>query len=138
MKKILQTARAAALRWPPPSLWLATGANRGWTKTSVPVKTLDAVTGIEGVTYQAKFLPGVDFLGAALVGAALLAGISLFFRTKTETRSNNKRNLNMNMKLIYLIPFVILRRGSLCRAGNLRFQGSEGHQQRGLQTRCAA
>jgi len=63
--------------------WLATGANRGWTKTSVPVKTLDEVTGIEGITYQKKFLPGVDFLGAAFGGAALLAGASLFFRKPT-------------------------------------------------------
>ena len=60
--------------------WLATGANLGWTKTSVPVKTLDEVTGIEGITYQKKFLPGVDFLGAGFGGAALLAGASLFFR----------------------------------------------------------
>ena len=27
--------------------WAALGANRGWTRTSVPVKTLDEVTGIE-------------------------------------------------------------------------------------------
>ena len=66
--------------------WLATGANRAWTKTSVPVKTLDEVTGIEGITYQKKFLPGVDFLGAAFGGAALLAGASLFFR---KTKTNN-------------------------------------------------
>lgn len=62
------------------AVWLATGANRGWTKTSVPVKTLDEVTGIEGISYQKKFLPGVDFLGAGLGGAALLAGASFFFR----------------------------------------------------------
>ena len=61
-------------------IWLATGANRGWTKTSVPVKSLDEVTGIEGITYEKKFLPGLDFLGATLGGAALLAGISLLFR----------------------------------------------------------
>ncbi len=60
--------------------WLVTGANRGWTKTSVPIKTLDEVTGIEGITYEKKFLPGVDFLGAAFGGAAALAGASLFFR----------------------------------------------------------
>ena len=60
--------------------WAATGANRGWTKTSVQVKTLDQVTGIEGITYQKKFLPGVDFLGAAFCGAVLLAGASFFFR----------------------------------------------------------
>jgi hypothetical protein len=88
MKKILQAlalliALAAAI------LWLATGANRGWTKTSVPVKTLDAVTGIEGVTYQAKFLPGVDFLGTAFGGAALLAGASFLFR-KQKTINNTQ------------------------------------------------
>ena len=68
-------------------IWLATGANRGWTKTSVPVKTLDEVTGIEGITYQEKFLPGVDFLGAAFGGAALLAGASLFFRKPKNNQS---------------------------------------------------
>jgi len=84
MKKILQllalvVVLAAAITW------LATGANRGWTKTSVPVKTLDDVTGIEGITYQPKFLPGVDFLGAALIVAGALAGTSLFFRNKNKT-----------------------------------------------------
>jgi hypothetical protein len=62
-----------------------TGANRAWTKTSVEVKTLDPVTGIEGITYQPKFLPGVDFLGAAGGIAAVLAGSSLLFRDKNKT-----------------------------------------------------
>jgi hypothetical protein len=65
--------------------WLVTGANRAWTKTSVEVKTLDPVTGIEGITYQPKFLPGVDFLGAAGGIAAVLAGSSLLFRDKNKT-----------------------------------------------------
>jgi hypothetical protein len=65
-------------------IWAATGANRGWTKTSVPVKTLDQVTGIEGITYQKKFLPGVDFLGAAFAGAVVLAGASFLFRKPTN------------------------------------------------------
>lgn len=60
-------------------VWLATGANRGWTNTSVAIKTLDDVTGIEGITYQKKFIPGVDFLGAAGLAALLLAGTSLLF-----------------------------------------------------------
>ena len=60
--------------------WAASGANRGWTKTSVPTKTLDEVTGIEGVTYEKRFVPGVDFLGAALLGAGILAGVSFLFR----------------------------------------------------------
>jgi hypothetical protein len=64
--------------------WLATGMNRGWTKTSVPKKTVDEVTGIEGVTYEKKFVPGVDFLGAAVAGGVVLTGLSFFFRTKNK------------------------------------------------------
>jgi len=70
--------------------WLATGANHGWTKTSAMVKTLDPVTGIEGITYEKKFLPGVDFLGVALGAAALLAGASFFFR-KTNNNQQTKQ-----------------------------------------------
>ena len=68
--------------------WLATGANRGWTKTSVAVKTLDPVTGIDGITYQKKFQPGVDFLAAAALGTGLLAGVSLFFRNQKQTTND--------------------------------------------------
>ena len=64
------------------AFWAASGANRGWTKTSKERKTLDKVTGIEGVTYEQKFVPGVDFLGAAAVGAAMLAGVSVFIPHK--------------------------------------------------------
>lgn len=60
--------------------WIATGANRGWTKTSVPVRTLDEVTGIVGIEYRKRFVPGIDFLGAAIVVALGLEGISFFFR----------------------------------------------------------
>lgn len=65
--------------------WVATGANRGWTKTSQPIKTLDPITGIEGITYQPKFYPGVDFLGAAFAAAGLLAGASLLCRNQNQT-----------------------------------------------------
>jgi len=61
-------------------LWLITGANRGWTKTSEPKRTLDEVTGIEGITYEKRYRPGFDFLGAALLGAGILAAASLLFR----------------------------------------------------------
>ncbi len=64
--------------------WLAGGANRGWTKTSVPKKTVDEVTGIEGVTYEKKLVPGVDFLGGAVLAAGILAGVSFLFQTKTK------------------------------------------------------
>ena len=84
MKKILR--RLALLIFVGALLtWLATGANRGWTKTSEPVKTMDEVTGIEGITYQKRFAPGLDFLGAGLLGAGVLTGVSFLFR-----KNNNK------------------------------------------------
>jgi hypothetical protein len=61
-------------------MWLASGANRGWTKTSVPVHRTDEVTGITVDDYKRQFSPGVDFLGAAMVGSAILAGASFLFR----------------------------------------------------------
>jgi hypothetical protein len=65
--------------------WLATGAGRGWTKTSVAKKTVDEVTGLEGITYEKRFVAGLDFLGAGLAGAGLLAVSSLFFRKPSTT-----------------------------------------------------
>jgi hypothetical protein len=66
------------------AFWAATGANRGWTKTHVPKKTVDETTGLEGIQWQEKFVPGVDFLGAALLGAGVLTGISLFVPAKPK------------------------------------------------------
>ena len=62
--------------------WAAKGANRGWTKNDVPTTQIDAVTGIEGTTWEKRFVPGVDFLAAALLAATFLAGVSFFFRSK--------------------------------------------------------
>jgi hypothetical protein len=61
-------------------VWVAAGANPGWTKTSVPVRTVDDVTGLEAVSYRNRFVPGLDLLGAALLGAAGLAGAPFLFR----------------------------------------------------------
>jgi len=60
------------------AMWAVQGASRGWTKTSVPVKITDEVTGIEAVTYQKKFVPGLDFLAASAAAAGLLAGVAFF------------------------------------------------------------
>jgi hypothetical protein len=62
--------------------WLARGANRGWTKTSVQSKTLDPTTGIEGINYQERFVPGVDFLAGSAALTFALFGISLFINNK--------------------------------------------------------
>ena len=67
--------------------WLATGANRGWTKTSVEKKTLDEVTGLEAIAYEKKFVPGLDFLGSALLGAGVIAGVSFLFRNKPNQQN---------------------------------------------------
>lgn len=87
MKRILQILAVLVLL-AAGTTWLVTGANRGWTKTSVAVRTLDPVTEIEGITYQKKFLPGVDFLGAAFGVAVLLAVTALFFRNKNKPTQN--------------------------------------------------
>ena len=64
--------------------WLAAGANRGWTKTQVPVTTLDEVTGLSGITYEKRFVPGLEVLGLAGLGAAALAGASFFSRNAVK------------------------------------------------------
>ncbi len=69
--------------------WVGLGANRGWTRTSVAVKTIDQVTGIEGIEYRKQFVPGLDFLGGTLLGAGFLAGTSLFFRNQ-KPKQNQK------------------------------------------------
>jgi hypothetical protein len=90
MKKIFRIV-AAILAAGSIIFWVAAGANRGWTKTSVPMKIVDEVTGIEGVSYEKHFVPGVDFLGAALVGAGILAGISILLRTKSNDSQNENK-----------------------------------------------
>ena len=65
--------------------WLAAGAHPGWTRTSMPVKSVDEVTGLEAVHYERRLVPGLDLLGAALLGASLLAGGSFLFRKRPTT-----------------------------------------------------
>ena len=86
MSKTVLRAVAAILILAAAGMWVATGANRGWTKTSVPVKRTDEVTGITVDDYQKRFVPGIDFLGAALLGSGILAGASFLFRKK-QTQS---------------------------------------------------
>jgi hypothetical protein len=59
--------------------WARTGANRGWSKNSVEVRTLDEITGIEQITYDPRFVPGVDTLALGAAAAAAAAGLSFAF-----------------------------------------------------------
>jgi hypothetical protein len=86
MSKNVLRAVAVILILAAVGMWFTTGANRGWTKTSVPVKRTDEVTGITVDDYQKRFVPGLDFLGAALLGSGILAGTSFLSRNK-QTQS---------------------------------------------------
>jgi len=70
------------------TVWFALGANRGWTKTTAPVKTVDEVTGIEAITYEKRLQPGLDFLGGGVVAGAALSGLSLVLSITTKTKNN--------------------------------------------------
>ena len=63
-------------------LWFFGGCQLGWTKTSVPVTHIDPVTEIEGTSWERRFLPGIDFLGAGLAVAGVVFGCGYFFRPK--------------------------------------------------------
>jgi hypothetical protein len=65
-------------------LWLAKGANSGFTKDRVQVKTVDPVTEIEQVEWQQVFIPGVEFLGGGLIVAGALFGGSFFIRKQNK------------------------------------------------------
>ncbi len=86
MSKTVLRAVAAILILAGAGIWLAAGANRGWTKTSIPVQRTDEVTGLTVDEYQKRFVPGIDFLGASLLGSGILAGASFLGRTK-QTQS---------------------------------------------------
>ena len=93
MKKVIQVL-AALVVVASLGVWLATGANRGWTKTSVEKTVVDEVTGIEGRTYERRFVPGVDALTLGLIGAGVLAGVSFLIRkpkplTNTENQTGS-------------------------------------------------
>lgn len=76
--------------------WFATGANRGWTRTTEAVRTVDEVTGIEGIEYRKRLVPGIDALGGALLGAAVLAGASFLFTNKPSKQVPNSSNETTN------------------------------------------
>ncbi|MDQ5977388.1 MAG: hypothetical protein QG602_360 [Verrucomicrobiota bacterium] len=69
--------------------WTAKGAHTGWSMNQVPVKQLDEITGIEFVTYEKRFVPGIEFLaGGAGLAAGLFVVSLLFKRQSTQTTSS--------------------------------------------------
>lgn len=68
--------------------WAAKGAHTGWSMDQVPVKQTDEITGIEFVTYDKRYVPGVDFLALGAGLAFGLFAVSLFVQRKS-TQSNS-------------------------------------------------
>lgn len=91
MRSILKTT-AVILLLASLTGWIVTGANRGWTKTTVERRILDEVTGQEEIRYDKAFLPGVDLLGPALLISVSLFGFSFLFPKRNipnKVRSQN-------------------------------------------------
>jgi len=60
------------------ALWFFAGPNLGWTKTGVPRLEKDKVIKQDDQGREMRFVPGIDFLGAAVfTSGVLLAGASL-------------------------------------------------------------
>lgn len=66
------------------AIWVAFGANRGWTKTTHTRMEKDPVTDIEYPVVEKNFSPGVELLGLGLLISAALAGISFAFKPKPK------------------------------------------------------
>lgn len=73
-------AAAVALAAGGLGVWVATGAHRGWTRTSEVELRRDEITGIDYPVRRDKFTAGIEIPLASLGGAALLAGLATLTR----------------------------------------------------------
>jgi len=64
--------------------WSGKGAHIGWSMDRVPTAQVDEITGIEFITYEERFVPGIEWLGGAVGLAVLSFGLSFFFRNKEK------------------------------------------------------
>ena len=70
------------------TLWLVTGAHRGWTRTSVAVEKTDEVTGLSYTEYEKRFLAGVEILAVGLAVASALGVASAFLGRRPAKPAN--------------------------------------------------
>ena len=75
LKKLLRAASALCLV-AVIAVWLALGANPGWTKTSVSIQKTDEITGIEYSVQEDRFVPGVEFLAVGIGIAFAIASVT--------------------------------------------------------------
>lgn len=64
--------------------WIAKGSHRGWSQDRVPIPQLDEITGIEYVTYEERFVPGIDWLAGGIGAAVVVFAASFFIRSKPQ------------------------------------------------------
>lgn len=87
MRRLLQLC-ALVLALGTAGFWAAKGAHRGWSQHRVPVKQVDEITGLEHITYEDRYVPGIEVLAGGLGLAGLLGVVSLFIsRPKNITSS---------------------------------------------------
>ena len=70
-------------------VWLATGAHRGWTRTSEVEMRRDEITGIDFPVRRDKFTAGIEIPLAALGGAALLTVAAVVLRPRGRSGHAN-------------------------------------------------
>ena len=68
------------------ALWLFGGMNRGWTKTSVMLKSIDPVTEQDNIEWERRFVPGLDFLVGGVLVSFVFLGASYCFRSSPAKR----------------------------------------------------
>ncbi len=64
------------------AFWAAAGWNLGWTKTQIAVKQIDAITGIEFITYKKHFMPGVELLALGVGLSVALFAVTFLRRAR--------------------------------------------------------
>jgi hypothetical protein len=57
--------------------WISLGTHMGWSQTRMPVQRTDSVTATTFTEYEERFLPGLDFLIAGLLGSAAIFALPL-------------------------------------------------------------
>jgi hypothetical protein len=68
--------------------WISLGAHMGWSHTRIPVQRTDAVTATTFTDYEERFLPGLDFLVAGLLGSAAIFALPLVM---PKSKGSNRR-----------------------------------------------
>lgn len=69
------------------AFWAAKGAHTGWSQDRVPVRQVDEITGLEHITYEDRYVPGLEVLGAGLGLAGLLLTVAVFLPRKSSQPS---------------------------------------------------